>query len=127
MVVSEGDQQLCCQTDNQRCDVTKYHKSRGHIIGISKFFSFPLFSFERNLQQRMIPVRAPPSPLPHSSSLIFFFFFFFYFIIICLFFVFIVFFFFISLNFNNSHLITKLRSRCKHAKLPLISIALALL
>lgn len=36
-------------------------------------------------------------------------------------------FFFISLNFNNSHLITKLRSRCKHAKLPLISIALALL
>lgn len=125
MVVSEGDQQLCCQTNDQRCDVTKYHKSRGHIIGISKFFSFPLFSFERNLQQRMIPVRAPPSPLPHSSSLIFFFFFFFYFIIICFFLSSC--FSFISLNFNNSHLITKLRSRCKHAKLPLISIALALL
>lgn len=126
MVVSEGDQQLCCQTNDQRCDVTKYHKSRGHIIGISKFFSFPLFSFERNLQQRMIPVRAPPSPLPHSSSLIFFFFFFFYFIIIC-FFLSSCCFSFISLNFNNSHLIIKLRSRCKHAKLPLISIALALL
>lgn len=125
MVVSEGDQQLCCQTNDQRCDVTKYHKSRGHIIGISKFFSFLLFSFERNLQQRMIPVRAPSSPLPHSSSLIFFFFFFFYFIIICFFLSSC--FSFISLNFNNSHLITKLRSRCKHAKLPLISIALALL
>lgn len=126
MVVSEGDQQLCCQTNDQRCDVTKYHKSRGHIIGLSNFFSFPLFSFERNLQQKMIPVRAPPSSLPHSSSLIFFFFFFFYFIIFCLFLSSCCFS-FISLNFNNSHLIPKLRSRCKHAKLHLISIALALL